>query len=146
MTFGTRGIVKSRCWFVPLHKLNKTEGANLKLAISELADRENTVNSVGLFTVSLESFLVKNNFDDGRSGNDLLARSRVQYGNELPIEPIQFFAKDIPSETVIDNLPSEHIFATQEHEDKNRVFIEVEIIEIDKGLEIDSDTSNSIDR
>ncbi|MGG6297055.1 hypothetical protein ACQ4M4_21890 [Leptolyngbya sp. AN02str] len=134
----SRDISKDTCWFVPLSQLNHVQGARLDRVFSPLADDDEVIEDGGSFTITLESFLIDENHDDERSGNDLLVKSKVRYGNEPAIESINFFGIDIPAETVREHLEFEHIFGRENHSAKNRVWLEVTITEIDKGLKDDA--------
>ena len=116
----------------------------LDSASSKVIDTDQLIEDGGSFTISCESFFVKENHDKHESGNDLLVRSRTKYGNEPRIETIHFFAKDVPDGFVGENLQSEHVFAKQNHDENNRVWLEVEITEIDRGLKADQNLGDSI--
>lgn len=130
----SRDISKDTCWFVPLAELDNPEGARLQRAFSSLAPTDKLVEDGGAFTITLETFLINKNHDDEKSGNDLLVKSQVKYGNEPPTEAINFFGMDVPAGEVKDNLEFEHVFGQENYSLKNRVWIEVSIIEVDKGL------------
>jgi hypothetical protein len=125
---------KDTCWFVPLAELDNPEGARLQRAFSPLAPTDKLVEYGGAFTITVETFLINKNHDDAKSGNDLLVKSQVRYGSEPPTEAINFFGMDVPAGKVKDNLEFEHVFGKENHLLKNRVWIEVSIIEVDKGL------------
>lgn len=137
-------IIKSKYWFVSLEELQKVEGAKLRLANSELLETDQLVETGSPLTVSLESFFVKSNHDEGKSGNDLLVRSWTKYGSEPRIETVNFFAKDVPDGFIGENLSVEHIFSTQDYEEENRILLELEITEIDKGLDTDKSISDDL--
>jgi hypothetical protein len=136
---------KSKYWFVSLEKLQGTEGAKLKLADSELLETDQLLETGSPLTISLESFFVKSNHDEGKSGNDLLVRSWTKYGSEPRIETVNFFAKDVPDSFVGENLNMEHIFSTRDYDEENRIRLELEITEIDKGLDINKSMSNDLE-
>ena len=137
-------IIKSKYWFVSLEELQKAEGAKLRLANSQLLETDQLVETGSPLTISLESFFIKSNHDEGKSGNDLLVRSWIKYGNEPRIETINFFEKDVPNGFVGENLSVEHIFSTRDHDKENRVLLELEINEIDKGLDADKNISDDL--
>lgn len=136
--------IKSKYWFVSIEEFQKTEGAKLRVANSELLKTNQLVETGSPLTISLESSFVKSNHDEGKSGNDLLVRSWIKYGNEPRIETVNFFEKDIPNGFVGENLSVEHIFSTRDYEEENRVLLEVEITEIDKGLDADKNISDDL--
>jgi hypothetical protein len=131
----SRDISKDTCWFVPLAELDNPQGARLQRAFSPLAPTDRLVEEGGSFTITLETFLIRGNYDENRSGNDLLVQSRVKYGNEPTTEAINFFGIDIKEGSPQDNLEFEHIFGKENHSSKNRVWLEVSAIEVDKGLQ-----------
>ncbi len=137
-------IIKSKYWFVSLEELQKTEGAKLRLANSQLLETDQLVETGSPLTISLESFFVKSNHDEGKSGNDLLVRSWIKYGNDPRIETVNFFEKDVPDGFVGENLSVEHIFSTRDYDGENRVLLELEITEIDKGLDADKNISDDL--
>ncbi len=130
----SRDISKDTCWFVPLAELDNSEGTRLQRAFSPLSPTDKLVEAGGAFTISLETFLVNKKDEDEKGGNDLLVKSQVRYGSEPPTEAINFFGMDVPAGQVKDNLEFEHVFGKENHSPKNRVWIEVSIIEVDKGL------------
>lgn len=131
----SRDISKDTCWFVPLAELDNPQGARLQRAFSPLSPNDRLVEEGGSFTITLETFLIRGNYDENRSGNDLLVQSRVKYGNEPTTEAINFFGIDLKEGSLQDNLEFEHIFGRENHSLKNRVWLEVSATEIDKGLQ-----------
>ncbi len=131
----SRDISKDTCWFVPLSELDNPQGARLQRAFSPLSPTDRLVEEGGSFTITLETFLVRGNYDENRNGNDLLVESRVKYGNEPITEAINFFGIDIKEGSLQENLEFEHIFGKENHSIKNRVWLEVSATEIDKGLQ-----------
>lgn len=127
-------VEKSQYWYVPLSDIQNESGAGLRLASSKVLESDRLVKEGEAFTISLESFYIKTNYETDDSGNDLLVRSWLKYGNEPTAERIHFFQKDIPDELVIDNLPAEHIYSKQDHSEKNRLLLTLEITEINRGL------------
>ena len=127
-------LEKSKYWFVPLAEIQDEDGAKLRPARSKVVESDRVVKEGEAFTISLESFYVRENHDRDSSGNDLLVRSWLKYGNEPTAERIHFFQKDVPDEFIGENLPAEHIFSKQDHSEDNRLLITLEITEIDRGL------------
>ena len=137
-------LERSKYWFVPLTEVQNQVGADLRPARSQVLEGDRLVREGEAFTVSLESFYVKENFDKQTSGNDLLVRSWLKYGSEPTAERIHFFQKDVPDEFVGENLAAEHIFSKQDHAETNRLLITLEIAEIDKGLRAERSINNTI--
>ncbi len=137
-------LEQSKYWFVPLDEIQNDEGAKLRPARSKILESDRIVKEGEAFTISLESFYVKKNYETDGSGNDLLVRSWVKYGNEPTAERIHFFQKDVPDQFIGENLPAEHILSKQDHSDDNRLFITLEITEIDKGLKSKSSIHDKI--
>ncbi|NET39081.1 MAG: hypothetical protein F6K19_45090 [Cyanothece sp. SIO1E1] len=136
-------IVKSKYWFVSLEHLQDPRGAVLRPAGSKAEETDQVIGSGNPLTISLESFFIKESFDR-RSGNDLLVRSWTKYGNEPKIEVIHFFKKNVPDRFVGENLGVEHMFAVPDHDERNRVFIELSITEIDQRVNADPGLGNDI--
>ena len=137
-------LEKSKYWFVPLNELRNEDGAKLRTARSRVLASDRLVQEGEAFTISLESFYVKENYDNDNSGNDILVRSWVKYGNEPTTERIHFFQKDVPNEFIGENLPAEHIFSKQDHGENNRLLITLAITEIDRGLRANQSISQTI--
>ena len=137
-------LEKSQYWYVPLSELQNESGADLKLASSGVLESDRLVKEGEAFTISLESFYIKTNHETDDSGNDLLVRSWLKYGNEPTAERIHFFQKDVPNELVIENLPAEHIYSRQDHLEQNRLLLTLEITEINRGLETERAIGNTI--
>jgi len=125
---------RSQHWFVSASELDTPGGARLRRTDSAIQETDQLIPEGGAFTLSLESFYIHEGHDTDGSGNDLLIRSRVRYGDEPRTEVINFFGADIPAGTVKDNLEYEHIFARQDYSEKARIWLEIEVMEIDKGL------------
>lgn len=137
-------LEKSKYWFVPLAEIQRDEGAELRPARSKVLEGDRLVEEGEAFTVSLESFYVRENHENNRGSNDILVRSWVKYGSEPTAERIHFFQKDIPDEFVGENLPAEHILSKQDHLENNRLHLTLEITEIDKGLKTTQSTGETI--
>ncbi len=137
-------LEKSKYWFVPLAEIQNDSGSELRPARSQVIEGDRLVKEGEAFTISLESFYVKENHDRDTSGNDLLVRSWLKYGNEPTAERIHFFQKDVPNEFIGENLAAEHIFSKQDHIEANRLLITLEIMEIDKGLRTNQSISDTI--
>ena len=135
---------KSQYWYVPLSDIQDESGADLRPARSKVLPGDRLVGEGEAFTITLESFYIQTNYEDDGSGNDLLVRSWLKYGNEPTAERIHFFQKDIPDNLVIDNLPAEHIYSRQDHSEKNRLLLTLEIIEINRGLKAEGAIGNTI--
>ncbi len=133
---------ESKYWFVPLTEIQNENGAKLRTAGSKVIVGDQLVKEGEAFTVSLESFYVKEKLED--SGNDLLVRSWIKYGGEPTVERIHFFQKDVPEDFLGENLPAEHMFSKQDHSEDNRVSITLEITEIDRGLKANKSISENI--
>ncbi|WP_346292833.1 hypothetical protein [Sphaerothrix gracilis] len=130
---------RSSHWFVSLADLDNAAGAKLRRSDSELVATDQTIETGDSFTVSLKSFYVSEGHERDGSGNDLLVRSRVRYGDEPPTEVINFFERDVPPATVKDNLEFEHIFSRQDYSADARLWLELQIFEIDKGIDRNSE-------
>ena len=137
-------LESSKYWFAPLTEIQDEQGAKLRPARSKVLESDKLVKEGEEFTISLESFYVKQNYDKNSTGNDLLVRSWIKYGNEPTAERVHFFQKDVPDEFIGENLPAEHIFSKQDHSENNRLFISLDITEIDRGLKASSSINNTI--
>ncbi len=135
-------LERSKYWFVPLTEIQNDGGSYLRPARSQVLQSDHLVKEGEAFTISLESFYIKEKLED--TGNDLLVRSWLKYGNEPTAERIHFFQKDVPDGFVGENLPAEHIFSKQDHSEANRLLITLEITEIDKGLRAERSINNTI--
>ena len=137
-----RGLLdEKQVWFVPWFELNdldnieKPEHGYLRKSDSELLETDQFIKSGDSFTISLESL-----FQKGRdSDNDPLVRSFVRYGNEPKVETIHFFQEDLRTNSFVDDLEHEHIFAQESFSEEARVWLAIEILEIDRGLSRDGD-------
>ena len=137
-------LESSKYWFAALTEIQEEQGAKLRPARSKVLEGDKLVKEGEAFTISLESFYIKQNYDKDNTGNDLLVRSWVKYGNEPTVERVHFFQKDVPDEFVGENLSAEHILSKQDHSENNRLFINLDITEIDRGLKISSSINNTI--
>ena len=133
---------ESKYWYVPLTEIQNQKGAKLRTARSKVSAGDRLVEEGDAFTVSLESFYVREKLEE--NGNDLLVRSWIKYGSEPTVERIHFFQKNVPAEFLGENLPAEHIFSKQDHSEKSRLLITLEITEIDQGLRANNSISETI--
>jgi hypothetical protein len=83
-------LEKSKYWFVPLAEIQNDGGSELRPARDKVLEGDRLVQEGEAFTISLESFYVKEKLED--NGNDLLVRSWLKYGNEPTAERIHFFS------------------------------------------------------
>jgi hypothetical protein len=134
---------RSKHWFVAAADLSNPNGASLRRSDAEILDTDQLIPDGGTFTVSLESFYIHEAHDNDGTGNDILIRTQVRYGNEPRMDVINFFGADIPAGSVNDNLEYEHIFARQDHVSEARLWLAIEIQEIDKGLARDTSILHS---
>ena len=130
---------KSRYWFVPRKRLflprgiTSHEGVELRRADSPVApDIDQMVQEGRPFTILLKGFCVKDKRDN-ESENDLLIRSWTKYGSEPSVEALHLLKKEVPVGNQ-ENLMSEHMFAAQEHQDENLVWIKLQILEVREAL------------
>mgnify|MGYP001793932058 FL=1 len=137
-------LESNKYWFVSLNEIQNEQGAKLRPARSKVLEKDRLIKEGEAFTISLESFYVKGNYDQDSSGNYLLVRSWMKYGNEPTAERVHFFQKDVPDEFIGENLPAEHILSKQDHSENNRLFISLDITEIDRGLKASSSINNTI--
>ena len=137
-------LESNKYWFVSLNEIQNEQGAKLRPARSKVLEKDRLIKEGEAFTISLESFYVKGNYDQDSSGNDLLVRAWVKYGNEPTADRVHFFQKDVPDEFIGENLPAEHILSKQDHSENNRLFISLDITEIDRGLKASSSINNTI--
>ncbi|MEM8721770.1 MAG: hypothetical protein AAGE84_21140 [Cyanobacteria bacterium P01_G01_bin.39] len=135
-------LKKSQYWYVPLSEVQNESGAKLRPASSNVSESDRLVKEGDAFTISLESFYIREKIED--SGNDLLVRSWVKYGDEPTAERIHFFQKNVPKEFLASNIPAEHIFAKQDHSEDNRLLVTLEITEIDRGIKANEKIANNI--
>ena len=117
-------------WFVPLNELDAERGAPLRPADMKPAATDDPLANEGdSFLVTLESLLIVEKYDR-HSNNDLLVRSRLQYGNAPLVEAINLFANDVPAGIVISNLLCEYIYAQEQYSKLDRVHLEIEVMEL----------------
>ena len=117
-------------WFVPLNELDAERGASLRPADMKPAATDDPLANEGdSFLVTLESLLIVEKYDR-HSNNDLLVRSRLQYGNAPIVEAINLFANDVPAGIVISNLLCEYIYAQEQYSKLDRVHLEIEVMEL----------------
>ena len=127
-----------KIWFVPLKHLLQEGGAKLIPADSIIdKDWELWVESGSPFTISLESFCIVKKLDR-RTGNDLLVRSWTTYGDSSPIEIVHFFKKNVAIGEIKENLAVEHIFASQNYDDKP-LRLDLQILEVEGNSKIVED-------
>lgn len=136
-----RGLLDSKnCWFVPWAELSNLDNVahpdhgKLRKVDSEISETDTFLETGSPFTISLEAFSVQAAHDSS-STNDLLVRTAVRYGDEPKTETINFFNTEVPAAAFIDNLEYEHIFSKRDFSQSARVWMSLEIIEVDKGLE-----------
>lgn len=130
-------INAATAWYVPLVELDKPEGARLQRTEGKPASTDTLVQEGGSFTITLETFCINGHHDE-RSDNDLLVRSRIKYGSAPLTEAINFFGADIPAGQVQENLLSEYIFSQENYDGRDRVYLEIDITEVDRNLAGDS--------
>lgn len=135
-----RGLLDSKtCWFVPWAELSNLDDVStpdygkLRKVDSEQSDSDTFLEPGNPLTISLESFYVQSSHDDDGT-NDLLVRTFVRYGDEPKTETINFFGTDIAAKTFVDNLEYEHIFSERAFSENARIWLALEIVEVDKGL------------
>ena len=136
-----RGLLDSKnCWFVPWRELSNLDDISnpdygkLRKVDSEFSEEDSFLEPGNPFTISLESFSVQAARDKGGT-NDLLVRSFVRYGDEPKTETINFFGTGIEAGAFKDNLEYEHIFSKQDFSEGDRLWLSLEILEVDRGLE-----------
>ena len=136
----------SKCWFVPESQLNAP--ARLQPIVSVIENPEDIIKPGSPLLITLETFCINKNHDESHrvvdedrrprgqieDKNDLLVRTRVKYGSEPLTESINFFELDVPAGKVNMDLLSEFIFSQESYSEKKRIWLEVEILEVDKGL------------
>ena len=139
-----RGLLDSKnCWFVPLNELSSLDDVanpdygKLRKVDSEFSGSDTFLEAGSPFTISLETFSVQNSHDKGGT-NDLLVRSFVRYGDEPKTETINFFGTGVAAGSFEENLEYEHIFSRRDFSESARVWLALEILEVDKGLEKES--------
>ena len=136
------------CWFVPQSDLDwdSPKVSNLQPADTSIADTDIPIEMGGSFTISLESFYVHGNYEgDDKGENDILIKSRVRYGAEqATTEVINFFGKDIPAGTFKNDLEFEHIYYRRDYDERDRLWLELDVIEVDKGLDQDNALLNNL--
>ncbi len=142
--FQARGLLDSKnCWFVPWNELNNLDDSanldygKLRKVDSDFSEDDAFLEPGSSFTISLESFCVQATRDSSGT-NDLLVRSFVRYGDEPKIETINSFGVGIEAGAFQDNLEYEHIFSRRDFSKSDRIWLSLEILEVDKGLESDS--------
>lgn len=142
MEFQNRGLLDTKqVWFVPwsdldnLDNIEKPEHGYLRKSDSEFLEADQFIKSGDSFTISLESFFLHKG--EGND-NDPLIRSFVRYGNEPKVETVHFFQENLGPNSFIDDLEHEHIFVQERFSEKARVWLAIEILEIDRGLSRDS--------
>lgn len=135
-------------WFVSLKELlNRTPGGSkLRRANSTLLPEDQLAETGGDILITLETFFIGENYEsDRKDSNDLLARSWTCYGKQPSIERVHFFQKDIPNDpqNPVTDLQAEYVFATRDYDD-DRIRIRLQIMEIDKGLDVSSSLGDEI--
>lgn len=135
-----RGLLEAKsCWFVPWAELSDLDNAaspdhgKLRKVDSELSEAGTFLEAGSPFTISLEAFAIQNAHDSDGT-NDLLVRTFVRYGDEPKTETINYFGTDIAAASFVDNLEYEHVFSRRDFSENVRIWLSLEIAEIDKGL------------
>jgi len=115
---------------------DRYSGTPLRRADSELdSDRDQMVKTGDAFTILLKSFYVVQDQDKG--DNDIFVQSWTRYGAAPQIEAAHFFRKNIPAPYFCHHeLIAEHIYSSKSHLEENRVWIHLQILEID-GKKVD---------
>jgi hypothetical protein len=132
----------SKFWYVPRKELMVPKedhtyvGSPLKHASSNVdPEIDTSVGDGDGFTVLLKSFYVTQDRDKG--DNDILVRSWTRYGSEPHIEVAHFFKENIPAPYFsAGDLLAEHIFSSDRYLGQNRVWIRLQILEVD-GKKVD---------
>ncbi len=145
-----RGLLDPKTgWFIPwaelsdLDNVDKPDYGVLRKVDSEILASDQFIEDGSSFTVSLESFFIREGHDSDRK-NDLLVRSFVRYGNEPKTETIHFFGTDIAAGAFQADLEYEHIFAKPVYSKEARVWLALEILEIDRGLNQEGDLGGAL--
>ena len=148
----SRGLLEAKsCWFVPwselsnLDNITKPDYGNLRKVDSELLESDRFVGEGEPFSITLESHFVKTAHDSD-SKNDILVRSSVRYGDEPKVETLHFFKQNVALGQFEENFEHEHIFARKEFSQESRVWLSLEILEIDRGLSRDEDLSSALNK
>ncbi|MGC1306584.1 MAG: hypothetical protein WA885_05095 [Phormidesmis sp.] len=144
MPLQQRGLLDSKtCWFVPWKELSNLDNVEnpdygkLRKTDSEFSESDTFLEAGSPFTISLETFSIQGSHDNSGT-NDLLVRTFVRYGDEPKTETINFFGMGVSAESFVENLEYEHVFSRQDFSENARVWIALEILEVDKGLEKES--------
>ena len=144
MQLKQRGLLDSKaCWFVPWQELSNLDSVatpdygKLRKVDSEFSESDTFLEAGSPFTISLETFSVQGSHDNSGT-NDLLVRTFVRYGDEPKTETINFFGTGVSAGSFVENLEYEHVFSRRDLSESARIWIALEILEIDKGLEKDA--------
>ena len=147
-----RGLLEAKsCWFVSWSELSNLDNAakpdygNLRKVDSELSESDLFVGEGEPFSITLESHFVKTAHDSDNK-NDILVRSSVRYGDEPKVETLHFFKQNVDLGQFEENFEHEHIFARKEFSQESRVWLSLEILEIDRGLSQDKDLSGALNK
>lgn len=150
MSAQPRGLLDSKTsWFIPWAELSdldnfaKPDYGRLRKVDSEILETDQFIEDGSSFTISLESFFVREAHDSDRK-NDLLVRSFIRYGNEPKTETIHFFGTDIAAGAFQADLEYEHIFAKPVYSKEARIWLALEILEIDRGLNQDGNLAGAL--
>lgn len=128
-----------RCWFIAWAELSdldnrdKPDNGKLRKVDTDIRDSDLFVEEGSPFTVSLESFYVPEQ-QDANDKNDILVRSFFKYGNEPRLETIHFFEKDTEANAFRENFEHEHIYVRKAFSKEARVWLTIQLLEIDRGL------------
>lgn len=136
---------RSKFWFVPRKELyiskgdKEYSGTVLRRADSMVDQYSDQLVEHGhAFTILLKSFYVTQDKDKG--DNDIFVRSWTKYGSNPQIEGAHFFKKDVPVPYFChSDLRASHIFSSESHLEENRVWLKLQILEID-GRNVDQFT------
>ncbi|MEL6161912.1 MAG: hypothetical protein AAFR18_22110 [Cyanobacteria bacterium J06627_32] len=146
--FASRNLLDAKdCWFVPWSELSDLDSVEnpghgkLRKVDAGLQEHDQFLKEGSPFTLSLESFCINEAHDRG-SHNDLLVRSYVRYGDELKTETINFFGTNIPAQQIVSDLEFEHIFARRDFAEDSRIWLAIEITEVDRGIDEKAVTSS----
>lgn len=84
------------------------------------------------FTVSMLSCVINKDLDSilRRDRNDLLIMTRTALGSRPLVERVHFYEKDIPLGEPILNLLSENVFLSDDYSGNERLWLEIDILEI----------------
>ncbi len=138
-----RGLLDSKtCWFVPWQELSNLDDVKnpdygkLRKTDSESSESDLFLEEGSPFTISLETFSAQSSTVSGNA-NNLLVRTFVRYGDEPKAETINFFGKPT-AESFVQDLEYEHVFSKRDFSESARLWLALEILEIEQELDEDS--------